>query len=88
MSCRMYVLSNDSECEHVLGDSVTTYSVFWKGFEASDGFRDMLSVSEYCDGDLTEPILDGHNGAATAIYTKDNLLNNVLSAIPADLNRE
>ena len=33
-------------------------------------------------------ILDGHNGAAAAIYTKENLLNNVLSAIPADLNRE
>ncbi|CAH1438467.1 unnamed protein product [Lactuca virosa] len=57
-----YVLSTDSEYEHVLGDGVTTYSVFW--------------------------ILDGHNGAAAAIYTKDNLLNNVLSAIPADLNRE
>ncbi|XP_023728491.1 probable protein phosphatase 2C 12 [Lactuca sativa] len=51
-----------SECQRVLGDGVTTYSVFG--------------------------ILDGHNGAAAAIYTKENLLNNVLSAIPADLNRE
>ncbi|KAI7735034.1 hypothetical protein M8C21_024835, partial [Ambrosia artemisiifolia] len=51
-----------SECQRVLGDGVTTYSVFG--------------------------VLDGHNGAAAAIYTKENLLNNVLSAIPPDLNRD
>ncbi|TYJ35136.1 hypothetical protein E1A91_A05G215900v1 [Gossypium mustelinum] len=33
-------------------------------------------------------LFDGHNGSAAAIYTKENLLNNVLSAIPADLNRD
>ncbi|XP_076949644.1 putative protein phosphatase 2C 12 [Bidens hawaiensis] len=33
-------------------------------------------------------IFDGHNGSAAAIYTQDNLLNNVLSAIPPDLNRD
>ncbi|KAI7754366.1 hypothetical protein M8C21_023334, partial [Ambrosia artemisiifolia] len=33
-------------------------------------------------------VLDGRNGAAAAIYTKENLLNNVLSAIPLDINRE
>lgn len=32
-------------------------------------------------------MFDGHNGSAAAIYTKENLLNNVLSAIPPDLNR-
>ncbi|KAI3728445.1 hypothetical protein L6452_17082 [Arctium lappa] len=41
-----------NECQRVLGDGVTTYSVFG--------------------------IFDGHNGSATAIYTKENLLNNVL----------
>ncbi|GJU14898.1 probable protein phosphatase 2C 12 [Tanacetum coccineum] len=51
-----------SECQRVLGDGVTTYSVFG--------------------------ILDGHNGSAAAIYTKENLLNNVLAAIPPDLNRD
>ncbi|KAI3762940.1 hypothetical protein L1987_53382 [Smallanthus sonchifolius] len=51
-----------NECQRVLGDGVTTYSVFG--------------------------ILDGHNGAAAAVYTKENLLNNVLSAIPPDLNRD
>ncbi|KVI06665.1 Protein phosphatase 2C [Cynara cardunculus var. scolymus] len=51
-----------SECQRVLGDGVTTYSVFG--------------------------IFDGHNGSAAAIYTKENLLNNVLGAIPADLNRD
>ncbi|CAJ1972677.1 unnamed protein product, partial [Sphenostylis stenocarpa] len=33
-------------------------------------------------------LFDGHNGTAAAIYTKENLLNNVLSAIPPDLNRD
>lgn len=33
-------------------------------------------------------LFDGHNGSAAAIYSKENLLNNVLDAIPPDLNRE
>ncbi|GAB4852125.1 hypothetical protein Ancab_016315 [Ancistrocladus abbreviatus] len=33
-------------------------------------------------------LFDGHNGSAAAIYTKENLLNNVLNAIPSDLNRD
>ncbi|KAK1407930.1 hypothetical protein QVD17_39558 [Tagetes erecta] len=33
-------------------------------------------------------IFDGHNGSAAAMYTKENLLNNVLCAIPPDLNRD
>ncbi|KAJ3695689.1 hypothetical protein LUZ60_001066 [Juncus effusus] len=33
-------------------------------------------------------VLDGHNGNAAAIYTRDNLLNHVLSAIPRNLSRE
>ncbi|KAK8489379.1 hypothetical protein V6N11_082708 [Hibiscus sabdariffa] len=33
-------------------------------------------------------LFDGHNGSAAAIYTKENLLNNVLNAIPADLNTD
>ncbi|KAI8006598.1 putative protein phosphatase 2C 12 [Camellia lanceoleosa] len=33
-------------------------------------------------------IFDGHNGSAAAIYSKENLLNNVLAAIPSDLNRD
>ncbi|KAG4391928.1 hypothetical protein GLYMA_04G038000v4 [Glycine max] len=33
-------------------------------------------------------LFDGHNGSAAAIYAKENLLNNVLSAIPSDLNRD
>ncbi|KAL2458942.1 putative protein phosphatase 2C 12 [Forsythia ovata] len=51
-----------TECQRVLGDGVTTYSVFG--------------------------LFDGHNGSAAAIYSKENLLNNVLSAIPPDLNRD
>ncbi|XP_021613961.1 probable protein phosphatase 2C 12 isoform X2 [Manihot esculenta] len=33
-------------------------------------------------------LFDGHNGSAAAIYTKENLLNNVTNAIPPDLNRD
>jgi len=33
-------------------------------------------------------LFDGHNGSAAAIYSKENLLSNVLAAIPSDLNRE
>ncbi|KAJ8762412.1 hypothetical protein K2173_007572 [Erythroxylum novogranatense] len=33
-------------------------------------------------------LFDGHNGSAAAIYTKENLLNNVTAAIPPDLNRD
>lgn len=32
-------------------------------------------------------LFDGHNGSAAAIYVKENLLNNVLSSIRSDLNR-
>ena len=33
-------------------------------------------------------LFDGHNGSAAAIYTKENLLNNVIAAMPSDLNRD
>ncbi|KAJ4771004.1 Phosphatase 2C family protein [Rhynchospora pubera] len=33
-------------------------------------------------------VLDGHNGNAAAIYTRDNLLNHVLSAMPRGLSRD
>ncbi|MQM13363.1 hypothetical protein Taro_046291 [Colocasia esculenta] len=33
-------------------------------------------------------LFDGHNGSAAAIFSKENLLSNVLSAIPQDLSRD
>ncbi|WCJ35402.1 Protein phosphatase 2C family protein [Euphorbia peplus] len=33
-------------------------------------------------------LFDGHNGSAAAIYTKENLLKNVIAAVPPDLNRD
>lgn len=51
-----------TECQRVVGDGVSTYSVFG--------------------------LFDGHNGSAAAIYSKENLLSNVLNAIPSDLNRD
>ncbi|KAF7851528.1 hypothetical protein BT93_L3748 [Corymbia citriodora subsp. variegata] len=51
-----------TECQRIVGDGVTTYSVF--------------------------ALFDGHNGSAAAVYSKENLLNNVLAAMPSDLNRD
>ncbi|XP_024539743.1 probable protein phosphatase 2C 5 [Selaginella moellendorffii] len=33
-------------------------------------------------------IFDGHNGAAAAIYSKENLVNDVMGAVPSGLSRE
>ncbi|KAL4274029.1 hypothetical protein GQ457_13G020150 [Hibiscus cannabinus] len=33
-------------------------------------------------------LFDGHNGPTAAIYSKENLLNNVLNSIPPDLNTD
>lgn len=33
-------------------------------------------------------LFDGHNGSGAAIYSKENLLNNIVGAIPSDLSRE
>ncbi|GMH23229.1 hypothetical protein Nepgr_025072 [Nepenthes gracilis] len=33
-------------------------------------------------------VFDGHKGSAAAIYTKKNILNNILNAIPSDLHRD
>lgn len=33
-------------------------------------------------------IFDGHNGSRAAIYAKENLLSNILSAIPPNLSRD
>lgn len=35
-----------------------------------------------------DQIFDGHNGSAAAIYSKENLLNDILSAIPPRLKRD
>lgn len=37
---------------------------------------------------FTCQLFDGHNGSGAAIYTKEKLLDNILGAIPSDLNRD
>lgn len=37
---------------------------------------------------LIVQIFDGHNGTAAAVFSKDHLLNHVLSAIPRGLGRD
>lgn len=46
-----------------------------------------LVAFAFSDAEVLQ-LFDGHNGQAAAIYAKENLLNNVLSAIPPDLNRD
>lgn len=41
-----------------------------------------------CLQNFSLQLFDGHNGSAAAIYSKENLLTNVLGAIPSDLNRD
>ncbi|VFQ86880.1 unnamed protein product [Cuscuta campestris] len=58
--------------------------------------EDFVLVKTECqrvlgDGIITFSVFalfDGHNGSMAAIYSKENLLNNVLSAIPPELNRD
>lgn len=38
--------------------------------------------------DFIGQIFDGHNGISAAIFAKENLLSNVLSAIPEDATRD
>ncbi|XLR01287.1 hypothetical protein S83_067485 [Arachis hypogaea] len=53
-------------------------------FSFSSSFPSMnFSVHTKCS-----MLFDGHNGTAATIYAKENLLNNILSAIPSDLNRD
>lgn len=49
-----------------------------------------LSLFSYGMGTVLSDcqILDGHNGNAAAIFTRENLLNHVLGAMPRGLGRE
>lgn len=38
--------------------------------------------------DLKPQIFDGHNGNAAAIFSRENLLNHILGAIPRGIGRE
>ncbi|KAG5595173.1 hypothetical protein H5410_036405 [Solanum commersonii] len=51
------------------------------------GYIIMFLSYDFYEMFLFSMLFDGHNGSAAAIYTKENLLQNVLSAIPADFNR-
>ncbi|KAI3814333.1 hypothetical protein L1987_19085 [Smallanthus sonchifolius] len=52
-------------------------------FKEENGGSCELRLALFC---LPPPIPDGHNGSVAAIHTNENLLNDVLSAIPPDLN--
>ena len=38
--------------------------------------------------DLAHQVFDGHNGVLVAVYSKEHLLEHVMSALPPDIGRE
>lgn len=48
----------------------------------------MANLTQPIHHDFLCQIFDGHNGPAAAIYTRENLINNVLAAIPPNLTSE
>ena len=46
-----------------------------------DYYSDMIKYD-------VEQVLDGHNGASAAIYAKENLLSDVMSALSSTLSRD
>jgi len=38
--------------------------------------------------DLARQVFDGHNGASAAVYSKEHLLEHVMSALPPDIGRD
>ncbi|CAF1929985.1 unnamed protein product [Brassica oleracea] len=75
-----------TDCQRVMGDGVSTFSVFGVCLCSSQECNTFGLVFD--TSNCTLQLFDGHNGPAAAIYTKENLLNNVLAAIPPDLNRD
>jgi hypothetical protein len=38
--------------------------------------------------DLARQVFDGHNGVSAAVYSKEHLLEHVMSALPPDIGRD
>ena len=38
--------------------------------------------------DLAHQVFDGHNGVLVAVYSKEHLLEHVMSALPPNIGRE
>ncbi|MCD9558486.1 hypothetical protein HAX54_015873 [Datura stramonium] len=77
-----------TECQRVLGDGVATYSVFehLELIVVLASAQLFLKLHVSYNGFVS--LFGWHNGSAAAIYAKENLLQNVLTAIPPDLNRD
>lgn len=77
-------------------DKVETPIIRFGEFTQAKKGEDFTMVRNDCyrvEGDMSTAyavfgVLDGHNGASAAIFAKDNLLQDVLSALPATLNRD
>lgn len=48
----------------------------------------LLTNQKFDAFNFSMQLFDGHNGSTAATYVKENLLNNILSAIPSDLSRD
>ncbi|KAH1192183.1 putative protein phosphatase 2C 5 [Glycine max] len=67
-----------TDCQRVPGDSSTLFSVFAFCTLETCLFLRILDWQ----------IFDGHNGISAAIFAKESILSNVLSAIPQDMGRD
>ncbi|KAB5538176.1 hypothetical protein DKX38_015709 [Salix brachista] len=81
------------DCQRLPGNLSSTFSVFAVILILSTPIMSSIlgECSFFCI--VVAPVIvfyifDGHNGNAAAIYTRENLLNHVLGAIPRDLGRE
>jgi len=48
----------------------------------------IANLTQTIHSGFSHQIFDGHNGSTAAIYTRENLINNVLAAIPPNLTSE
>ena len=48
----------------------------------------IANLTQTIHSGFSRQIFDGHNGSTAAIYTRENLINNVLAAIPPNLTSE
>lgn len=86
-----YLLSRELQCERV-DRPVIRYGLDARPKKGED-FALVKTDCQRVPGDGSSTfavfsVLDGHNGAAAAVYTKENLLNDVMAGVPPNLSRD
>ncbi|KAG5549063.1 hypothetical protein RHGRI_014435 [Rhododendron griersonianum] len=80
------------DCQRISGNPSTSFSVFailnLERVNFSEHPVEMPLEDRILTWVIVFQIFDGHNGISAAIFAKENLLNNVLSAIPQGICRD